>query len=83
MKTTLNPADLHSSVIAVPPLCRDASRRVDAAENAKLIQHLERGGVSTLLYGGNANFYNLALSEYEAVLDVLEQAAGTESWIIP
>ncbi len=55
----------------------------NAAENAKLIKHIEAGGVSTLLYGGNANFYNIALSEYEAVLDQLEAAAAADTWIVP
>ena len=83
MKTTFTTADLHASVIAVPPLCRDASLKTDAVENAKLIRHIERGGVSTLLYGGNANFYNIAPSEYAAVLDQLEAAAAPETWIVP
>ena len=83
MKTTFALSDLHRSVIAVPPLCRDASLRVNARENAKLIRHLESGGISTLLYGGNANFYNLAPSEFDGVLDALEQAAGPETWVIP
>ena len=83
MKTTLVPADLASSVVAVPPLCRDADLRSNAAENARLVRHIEGGGVRTLLYGGNANFYNIALSEYAAVLDQLECAAGSETLIIP
>lgn len=83
MKTSLTPADLHASVISVPPLCRDANFQVNAAENAKLIKHIEAGGVSTLLYGGNANFYNIAISEYEAVLDQLEAAAAPETLIVP
>ena len=83
MKTTFTTADLHASVIAVPPLCRDAGLQADAAENAKLIRHIEAGGVSTLLYGGNANFYNIALSEYAAVLDQLAAAAAPETWIVP
>ena len=83
MKTTFATPDLHESVIAVPPLCRDAKFQPLAAENARLIRHIEAGGVSTLLYGGNANFYNIALSEYEAVLDQLEAAAATDTWIIP
>jgi dihydrodipicolinate synthase/N-acetylneuraminate lyase len=83
MKTTFAIPDLHSSVIAVPPLCRDSKLQAIAAENARLIRHLEAGGISTLLYGGNANFYNIALSEYEAVLDQLEAAAAPETWIIP
>lgn len=83
MKTTFSPADLRHSVISVPPLCRDASGKSDAAENAKLIRHIEAGGVSTLLYGGNANFYNIALSEYESVLAQLESAAAPGTWIVP
>ena len=83
MKTTISSSDLHASVIAVPPLCRDAKFQSNAAENAKLIQHLEAGGVSTLLYGGNANFYNIALGEYEAVLDQLEVAAAPDTLIVP
>ena len=80
MKTTpVTTADLQSSVISVPPLCRDAALRPVAAENAKLIRHIEAGGVSTLLYGGNANFYNIALSEYEQVLDQLEAAAAPDT----
>ena len=83
MKTTISTADLHASVISVPPLCRDANLKSDAAENAKLIKHIESGGVSTLLYGGNANFYNIALGEYEAVLDQLESAAAADTLIVP
>ncbi len=83
MKTSYHVSDLARSVIAVPPLCRDPLLRVQATENLKLIRYLESGGISTLLYGGNANFYNLALSEFSEVLDVLEQAAGPDTWVIP
>ena len=83
MKTKFSIADLHASVISVPPLCRDAALKPKAAENARLIRHIEAGGVSTLLYGGNANFYNIALSEYAGVLDMLESAAAPETWIVP
>ena len=84
MKTSpVSKADLHRSVISVPPLCRNSSLRPDAVENSKLIRHIEAGGVSTLLYGGNANFYNIALSEYEEVLGQLEAAAAADTWVIP
>ena len=83
MKTTISPSDLQNSVISVPPLCRDAALKPVAAENAKLIRHIESGGVSTLLYGGNANFYNIALSEYETVLDQLEAGAAANTLIVP
>jgi dihydrodipicolinate synthase/N-acetylneuraminate lyase len=83
MQTTFSPADLQRSVISVPPLCRDANFKPNAAENAKLIKHIESGGVDILLYGGNANFYNIALAEYEAVLDQLESVAGAKTLVIP
>lgn len=83
MKTSISTADLHASVISVPPLCRDANMRPSVVENTKLIKHIEAGGVSTLLYGGNANFYNIALGEFEMVLDQLESAAAPESLIVP
>jgi dihydrodipicolinate synthase/N-acetylneuraminate lyase len=83
MKTKFSLADLRTSVISVPPLCRDAALQVNAAENTKLIRHIEAGGVSTLLYGGNANFYNISLAEYETVLDQLEAAAAADTWIVP
>ena len=83
MKTSFTSANLSESVIAVPPLCRDGSWKSDAAENRRLIQYIEAGGVSTLLYGGNANFYNIALSEYESVLDLLADAAAPQTWVVP
>jgi dihydrodipicolinate synthase/N-acetylneuraminate lyase len=84
MKTTpSSKADLEKSVIAVPPLCRDANLKGCAAENTKLIKHIEAGGVSTLLYGGNANFYNISLGEYDEVLSMLEHAAAADTWVIP
>jgi dihydrodipicolinate synthase/N-acetylneuraminate lyase len=83
MKTTFIPTDIHQSVISVPPLCRDASLKVSATENAKLIRHIEGGGVSTLLYGGNANFYNLAPSEFADTLDMLAAQAAPGTWVVP
>lgn len=84
MKTTpVTAADLSRSVISVPPLARNADLSLDAEANRALIRHLEEGGVSTLMYGGNANFYHLGLSEYAATLDLLEQAAGRDTWVIP
>jgi dihydrodipicolinate synthase/N-acetylneuraminate lyase len=83
MKETFSAADLSGSVIAVPPLCRDKEWQASPSENARLIRYLEAGGVRTLLYGGNANFYGIALSEYEAVLDALEAAAGPKTVVIP
>lgn len=84
MKTTaVTAADLQKSVLSVPPFARNADLSINAAANQALIRHLEAGGISTLLYGGNANFYHIGIGEYPAVLDTLEQAAGAASWVIP
>jgi dihydrodipicolinate synthase/N-acetylneuraminate lyase len=76
-------ADLSRSVIAVPPLARTADLRLARAANASLVRHLEAGGVSTLLYGGNANLYHVGLYEYAALLDELESIASPATWVIP
>ncbi|WP_428246291.1 dihydrodipicolinate synthase family protein [Ferrovibrio sp.] len=84
MKTSpVTPADLSRSVIAVPPLARNGDFSLNEAANTALIRHLEGGGVRTLMYGGNANFYHIGLSEYERVLDFLEAAAGPDTWLLP
>jgi len=75
--------DLTKSVVAVPPLARNSDLALDRAANAALIRHLEQGGVSTLMYGGNANLYNVPVSEYPALLDMLLELAAPTSWIIP
>lgn len=79
----ITPEHLASSVIAVPPLCRDDLLRIDAEENARLIRHIEGGGVTTLLYGGNANLYHIAVSEYAELLDMLEANAAAETLVVP
>jgi dihydrodipicolinate synthase/N-acetylneuraminate lyase len=84
VKTTpVTPADLSASVLSVPPLARRPDLSLNPEANRALIRHLEEGGVTTLMYGGNANFYHLPLSEYAATLDFLAEAAGTGSWVIP
>ena len=84
MKTTpVAPNDLCASVIAVPPLARHRDLTISTADNRALIQYLEDGGVRTLLYGGNANLYNIGATELPELLDMLEDAAGDETWVIP
>src|SRR5665213_4345511 len=83
MLPTLSPRRLTQSVLAVPPLARNADLSLNEPQNLKLIRHIEAGGVRTLLYGGNANFYHLALSEYDAVLGMLAQSAGGDTLVIP
>ena len=83
MITTLISQTLTASVLAVPPLARNRDFSLNEPENRKLIRHIEAGGVRTLLYGGNANFYHLPLSEYDGVLSFLAQAAGPDTLVIP
>ncbi|MBP6785808.1 MAG: dihydrodipicolinate synthase family protein [Verrucomicrobiales bacterium] len=80
---SITPADLARSVIAVPPMARDRNLKFDREENKKLIRHIEAGRVTTLLYGGNANFYHIAPSEYESVLGELAGIAGADTLVVP
>jgi dihydrodipicolinate synthase/N-acetylneuraminate lyase len=84
LKTTpVTPADLAASVIAVPPLGRHRDLTINNAANLEMIRYLEEGGVTSLLYGGNANLYNQSIGEYPELLDMLEEAAGDDTWVIP
>ncbi len=81
--SAITPDLLSASVIAVPPLARDSNRKISSVENTKIIRKIEEGGVSTLLYGGNAVFYHMRLSEYADALSMLAQAAAPKTWIVP
>jgi dihydrodipicolinate synthase/N-acetylneuraminate lyase len=74
---------IQHSAIAVPPLARGRDLSFDPNENGRLIRHIEAGGVSTLLYGGNALFYHIRLSEYADVLRGLLEQASPHTWVIP
>src|SRR5229473_179405 len=57
-------------VLPVPPLARkaDARRSLDFAENDRLISHMAAGGITRLIYGGNALLYHITLADYEPLL---------------
>jgi len=74
---------LAASVVAVPPLARKADLTIDRQQNDRIIRHLQSGGITTLLYGGNANFYHVPLSEYGSLLQVLAELAGDDTCVIP
>ncbi len=76
-------SEFATTVMAVPPLARRADYSLDQAENLKLIRHIEAGGVRTLLYGGNANLYHVAVSEYRDLLELLAESAGPQTRVIP
>ncbi len=84
MQTTpVRMEQFRSSVLAVPPLAREDGDRISRKENERLIRHIELGGVSMLLYGGNANLYHVRPSEYASLLEILEAAAGKDTLVIP
>lgn len=84
MKTTaVTPSDLQRSVLAVPPMPRHADGRIHPEANARLLAHLRAGSVTTFMYGGNANFYNLGVAELATVLDTLTPMLAADDWLIP
>jgi len=74
---------LANSVIAVPPLAREEDLALSKEQNQRLVRHLEKGGVTTLLYGGNANLYHVSPSEYLALLQMLADISGPQTTTIP
>lgn len=74
---------LASSVIAVPPMARNAQGVLCRQNNSKIIRWIEAGGVTTLLYGGNAVFYHMRLSEYADALSIIADSAAPTSLMIP
>ncbi|MFT4069274.1 dihydrodipicolinate synthase family protein [Paraburkholderia sp.] len=82
-ESPLRDDEFAASVMAVPPLARRADYALDAGQNRALIRHIEAGGLRTLLYGGNANLYHVAPSEYRELLDLLADAAGPATRVIP
>ncbi len=79
----ITPEELARSVIAVPPLARHADYALHEEQNRRVLDHLAEGGVTTALYGGNANLYNMSVGEFGLLLDMLERIAPPQTWIIP
>ncbi len=84
MKTTpVTHADLARSVVAVPPLARHPDLTLNKEANRTLIRYLEAGGVRSLMYGGNANFYHVPISAYQMTLEMIAELAGADTWVLP
>ena len=84
MKTSpVTVADLRGSVLSVPPMPRNADGSINADANRRLLAHLRAGDVTTYMYGGNANFYNLGVNGLARVLDALTPLLAQEDWLIP
>jgi len=83
MKKEIDATTIAQSVIAVPPLARNVDLSLNADANRQMIQYLEAGGIKSILYGGNANFYHIQLSEYESLLTLLRESVAADTWVIP
>jgi hypothetical protein len=51
---------------------------MDYEQNERLARHIVAGGVTRLLYGGNAFLYHVTLAEYEAI-----RAESTHFAVVP
>jgi dihydrodipicolinate synthase/N-acetylneuraminate lyase len=74
---------LAASVIAVPPVARNSRLKWNDDENIRMIRHLEAGGVTTLLYGGNAALAHVSLSEYASLLSLVADAVAPATVVVP
>jgi len=76
-------ADLNG-VYAVPPLPRrrDERRTLDFGAAEVVARHIEAGGITRFLYGGNAFLYHVSLDEFAALIDWLSGFPASR-WPIP
>ncbi len=72
-----------ASVLAVPPLARNADFSLNAPQNLKLIRHMEAGGHKVMLYAGNANVYHCSLDDYAQLLQLLAENTASTTRVIP
>lgn len=73
-----------NGVYAVPPLPRktDSRRTLDLDAAESVARHIEAGGITRFLYGGNAFLYHASLDDFQALVDWLSGFAATR-WAIP
>lgn len=84
MKTSPVTLDDLRGVFVVPPLARrfDAARSINRDENDRLVRHMAAGGLTRLLYGGNAFLYHASRDDFEALVDWMA-ALPADLWGIP
>jgi len=81
--SSINVQDL-AGVFAVPPLPRHtgARRTIDFDAAEAVAQHIQDGGITRYLYGGNAFLYHITLDEYDTLLGWLD-GFDPSRWPIP
>ena len=84
MNLTAGLSENLKGVFAVPPLARkaDTNRTIDFDQNGLIVRHIIGGGITRLLYGGNAFLYHITLAEYEQLLGWLWDL-DDDVWAIP
>lgn len=84
MKTSnVTPEDLAGSVLSVPPLPLKPDLSLAETECGRLVRHIEAGGVTTILWGGNAQLQHWPVGRYAEFLAMAEATAAADSWVIP
>jgi dihydrodipicolinate synthase/N-acetylneuraminate lyase len=78
----LTPCEYARSVVAVPPIALDDAGRVAVEANRRMMAHIAAGGVTTLLYGGNANLYHYGAALFREALDVLHEHRPSSARIL-
>src|SRR6185436_4105809 len=70
MKTGPVTLDDLRGVFVVPPLARrpDAARSLHIDQNDVLVRHMLAGGLTRLLYGGNAFLYHVSRDEFATLI---------------
>ena len=68
----------------MPPLPRkaDARRSLDLDAVERVAAHIEAGGITRFLYGGNAFLYHITLDEFDVLLGWLASFPASR-WAIP
>jgi dihydrodipicolinate synthase/N-acetylneuraminate lyase len=77
--------DSLQGVFAVPPLARKpgTTRAIDFEQNSRIVRSIAKGGVTRLIYGGNAFLYHLTLAEFEQLLEWQATLKQDDLWLIP
>jgi dihydrodipicolinate synthase/N-acetylneuraminate lyase len=72
---SLAPEGLAASLIAEPPLALRQDFEVARDVNERLAVRLRAAGISTLLYGGNANLFSQSLAQYAQSVELMGAVA--------
>jgi dihydrodipicolinate synthase/N-acetylneuraminate lyase len=87
LPTDLTAERIAATPVAVPPIARHDDLTINVEANRALCAHLHHGGVTSWLYGGNANFYNISVSEFEATMtslaDIAAEVGDENTLLIP